>query len=247
MKYAIISDLHANLEALRAVLDDAAPRADAVVCLGDVVGYNADPHACLRRVRETCAVVIAGNHDQAACGVRRYDDFNDWAREAMDWTRQRLSAAELGYLNALPETAPFGNGWLAAHGSPRDTDEYLFDALGFEVAFDHLRRLRPDVRGCFVGHTHLPMIWACSSDGRVEQVGAESQTVTLDPTCRYVVNPGSVGQPRDGSPLAAYAILDEAAATVEFRRVAYDIVAAQEKIYDAMLPPLLAERLAIGR
>ena len=247
MKYAIISDLHANLEALRAVLDDASSKADAVVCLGDIVGYNADPHACLRRVRETCAVVIAGNHDQAACGVRRYDDFNDWAREAMDWTRQRLSAAELGYLNALPETAPFGNGWLAAHGSPRDTDEYLFDALGFEVAFDHLRRLRPDVRGCFVGHTHLPMIWACSSDGRVEQVGAESQTVTLDPTCRYVVNPGSVGQPRDGSPLAAYAILDEAAATVEFRRVAYDIVAAQEKIYDAMLPPLLAERLAIGR
>ena len=247
MKYAIISDLHANLEALQAVLDDAAPRVDAVVCLGDVVGYNADPHECLRRVRETCAVVIAGNHDQAACGVRRYDDFNDWARQAMDWTRQRLSAAELGYLNALPETAPFGNGWLAAHGSPRDMDEYLFDALGFEVAFDHLRRRRPDVRGCFVGHTHLPMIWACSSDGRVEQVGAESQTVTLDPTCRYVVNPGSVGQPRDGSPLAAYAILDEAAATVEFRRISYDIAAAQEKIYDAMLPPLLAERLAIGR
>ena len=247
MKYAIISDLHANLEALQAVLDDAAPRVDAVVCLGDIVGYNADPHECLRRVRETCAVVIAGNHDQAACGVRRYDDFNDWAREAIDWTRQRLSAAELGYLNALPETAPFGNGWLAAHGSPRDTDEYLFDRLGFEVAFDHLRRLRPDVRGCFVGHTHLPMIWACSSDGRVAQVGAESRTVRLDPACRYVVNPGSVGQPRDGNPLAAYAILDEAAATVEFRRVPYDVAAAQEKIYDAMLPSMLAERLAIGR
>ena len=247
MKYAIISDLHANLEALQAVLADAAPKADAVVCLGDVVGYNADPHKCLRLVRETCAVVIAGNHDQAACGVRRYDDFNDWARQAMDWTRQRLSAAEVAYLHDLPGTAPFGNGWLAAHGSPRDTDEYLFDAPGFDVAFDHLRRLRPDVRGCFVGHTHLPMIWACSSDGRVVQVGAEARTVTLDPAFRYIVNPGSVGQPRDGSPLAAYAILDTAAATVEFRRVAYDIAAAQEKIYDAMLPPLLAERLALGR
>ena len=247
MKYAIISDLHANLEALQAVLEDASPKADAVVCLGDIVGYNANPHECLRLVRETCAVVIAGNHDQAACGVRRYDDFNDWARQAMDWTRQRLSAAEVDYLKVLPGTAPFGNGWLAAHGSPRDTDEYLFDRLGFEVAFDSLRRFRPDVRGCFVGHTHLPMIWECSAEGRVVQVRAESRVVTLDPACRYIVNPGSVGQPRNGNPLAAYAILDEATSRVEFRRVPYDIAAAQEKIYDAMLPPLLAERLAIGR
>ena len=247
MKYAIISDLHANLEALQAVLDDALPRVDAVVCLGDIVGYNANPHECLRLVQETCAVVIAGNHDQAACGVRRYDDFNDWARQAMDWTRQQLSAVEVDYLQALPGSAPFGNGWLAAHGSPRDTDEYLFDALGFEVAFDSLRRLRPEVRGCFVGHTHLPMIWECSSEGRMAQVRVESRTVALDPACRYIVNPGSVGQPRNGNPLAAYAILDEAAATVELRRVPYDVAAAQEKIYDAMLPPLLAERLAIGR
>jgi diadenosine tetraphosphatase ApaH/serine/threonine PP2A family protein phosphatase len=247
VKYAIISDLHANLEALQAVLDDASPKVDAVVCLGDIVGYNANPHECLRIVRETCAVVISGNHDQAACGARRYDDFNDWAREAMDWTRQQLSAAEVGYLRILPGTAPFGNGWLAAHGSPRDTDEYLFDAPGFEMAFDSLRRLRPDMRGCFVGHTHLPMIWACSSEGRVVQVRAESRTVRLDPACRHIVNPGSVGQPRNGNPLAAYAILDEEAVTIEFRRVPYDIPAAQEKIYDAMLPPLLAERLAIGR
>ena len=247
MKYAIISDLHANLEALQAVLDDASSRVDTVVCLGDIVGYNANPHECLRLVRETCAVVIAGNHDQAACGVRRYDDFNEWAREAMDWTRQQLSAAEVGYLKALPGTAPFGNGWLAAHGSPRDTDEYLFDALGFEMAFDSLQRLRPEIRSCFVGHTHVPMIWACSSEGRVVQVRAELRIVRLDPACRYIVNPGSVGQPRSGNPLAAYAILDDETAMVEFRRVPYDIPAAQEKIYDAMLPPLLAERLAIGR
>ncbi len=247
MKYAIISDLHANLEALRAVLADALSKVDAVVCLGDIVGYNANPHECLQLVRETCSIVIAGNHDQAACGVRRYDDFNDWAREAMDWTQQQLSAAEVAYLKGLPGQAPFGDGWLAAHGSPRDTDEYLFDTLGFEVAFDTLRRLRPDVRGCFVGHTHLPMIWECSSAGRVVQVGAASRVVALNPGCRYLVNPGSVGQPRNGNPLAAYAILDEAAATVEFRRLPYDIAAAQEKICDAMLPPLLAERLAIGR
>lgn len=246
MKYAIISDLHGNLEALQAVLDDASRKVDAIVCLGDIVGYNANPRECLRLVRETCALVIAGNHDQAACGVRPYDDFNDWARQAMDWTRAQLSAAEMAYLRGLPCTAPFGEGWLAAHGSPRHTDEYLFDERGFTNAFDSLAGLRPEARGCFVGHTHLPMVWTRGADGRVTPVEVPPRTVTLDATRRYMVNPGSVGQPRNGNPLAAYAILDEAA-SVELRNVPYDVDAAQEKIYDAMLPPLLAERLAIGR
>ena len=247
MKYAIISDLHANLEALQAVLGDALAKVDAVVCLGDIIGYNANPRECLRLVRETCALVIAGNHDQAACGVRAYGDFNDWAREAMDWTRDQLSAADVEYLSGLPGTAPFGGGWVAAHGSPRHTDEYLFDGRGFTAAFGSLRRLQPEARGCFVGHTHLPVIWACDDRGRVTRVEDRSRIVALDPTCHYIVNPGSVGQPRNGNPLAAYAILDEAAFAVELRSVPYDVAAAQEKIYDAMLPPLLAERLAIGR
>ena len=246
MKYAIISDLHGNLEALQAVLEDASGKVDAVVCLGDIVGYNANPRECLRLVRETCALVIAGNHDQAACGVRPYDDFNDWARQAMDWTRGQLSAEEVDYLRGLPCTAPFGGGWLAAHGSPRHTDEYLFDGRGFADAFDSLRRLRPEARGCFVGHTHLPMVWACETTRRVTQVEVPPRVVTLDAAYRYIVNPGSVGQPRNGNPLAAYAILDDPTA-VELRNVPYDVAAAQEKIYDAMLPPLLAERLAIGR
>ena len=209
MKYAIISDLHGNLEALQAVLDDASGKADAVVCLGDIVGYNANPKECLRLVRETCALVIAGNHDQAACGARAYGDFNDWAREAMDWTRDQLSAAEVKYLSGLPATSPFGDGWVAAHGSPRHTDEYLFDERGFNAAFDSLRRLRPEARGCFVGHTHLPMVWAQDAAGRVTQIDVRSRIAALDPTCRYIVNPGSVGQPRNGNPLAAYAMLDE--------------------------------------
>jgi diadenosine tetraphosphatase ApaH/serine/threonine PP2A family protein phosphatase len=247
VKYAIISDLHGNLEALQAVLGDALAKVDAVVCLGDIVGYNANPRECLRLVRETCALVIAGNHDQAACGARGYSDFNDWARQAMDWTRNQLSAAEVEYLGGLPDTAPFGGGWVAAHGSPRHTDEYLFDGPGFNAAFDSLRRLQPEARGCFVGHTHLPMIWAREANGRVTRVEDRSRAVALDPTCRYIVNPGSVGQPRNGTPLAAYAILDEAASAVELCSVPYDVAAAQEKIHDAMLPPLLAERLAIGR
>ncbi|MDE0207001.1 MAG: metallophosphoesterase family protein [Candidatus Tectomicrobia bacterium] len=246
MKYAIISDLHGNLEALQAVLDDAAGKVDAVVCLGDIVGYNANPRECLRLVRETCALVVAGNHDQAACGVRPYDDFNDWARQAMDWTRGQLSTEEVEYLRRLPCTAPFGGGWVAAHGSPRHTDEYLFDGRGFMDAFDSLKRLQPEARGCFVGHTHLPMVWAREATGQVSRIEVPPRTVTLDPARRYIVNPGSVGQPRNGNPLAAYAILDESV-TVELRNVPYDVAAAQEKIYDAMLPPLLAERLAIGR
>ena len=247
MKYAIISDLHANLEALQAVLDDALAKVDAVVCLGDIVGYNANPRECLRLVQETCALVISGNHDQAACGVRLYDDFNEWARQAMDWTRDQLSSSDVAYLRRLPRTAPFGRGWVAAHGSPRHTDEYLFDERGFNAAFDSLGQLQPEASGCFVGHTHLPGIWARDPHGRVTRVEGPSRTVALDPTCRYFVNPGSVGQPRNGNPLAAYAILDEATSAVELRGVVYDVAAAQEKIHDAMLPPLLAERLAIGR
>ena len=247
MKYAIISDLHANLEALQAVLDDALAKVDAVICLGDIVGYNANPRECLRLVQETCALVIAGNHDQAACGVRLYHDFNEWARQAMDWTRDQLTAADADYLRGLPVTAPFGGGWVAAHGSPRHTDEYLFDERGFYDAFYNLGQLKPEARGCFVGHTHLAGIWARDSQGRVTRVEDRSRVVALDPTCRYFVNPGSVGQPRNGNPLAAYAILDQTAPAVELRTVAYDVAAAQEKIHDAMLPPLLAERLAIGR
>lgn len=247
MKYAIISDLHANLEALEAVLDDARPRVDAFVCLGDIVGYNADPKACLRLVQEVCQVVIAGNHDQAACGIRSYYDFSEYARAAMDWTREQLTTDEQQYLYDLPTTSPFGTGWLAAHGSPRDTDEYLFHTQQFDEIFAHLHYDYPGLYGCFIGHTHLPMIWQCTPEGEVSPAEVESLTVPLEPTRRYIINPGSVGQPRYGDSASSYVVLDEEAMTAEFRFVNYDVAATQEKIYDAMLPSVLAERLAVGQ
>jgi diadenosine tetraphosphatase ApaH/serine/threonine PP2A family protein phosphatase len=246
MKYAIISDVHANLEALQAVLADARPAVDQFICLGDVVGYNASPHECLEIIQTVCALVVIGNHDQAAVGLRSYDDFNEYASAAIDWTRTQLTAGEQAYLRRLPQTAPFGAAWLAAHGSPRDTDEYLFQADDFRASFHYLQQHLPAVRGCFVGHTHLPMVWQCTPDGKVSALQTQSLTVPLHPTCRYIINPGSVGQPRYGGPDATYVLFDETALTVEFRLVSYAVDTTQEKIYDAGLPPFLAERLAVG-
>ena len=247
MKYAIISDLHANLEALEAVLADMQPHAEAVICLGDIVGYNANPTECLALVQQVCDVVIAGNHDQAACGLRLYDDFSEYAREAMHWTRTQLTPAWKQYLGSLPNTAQFGGCWLAAHGSPRDTDEYLFHELHFQEAFAYLYECMPEIRGCFIGHTHVPTIWECTPEGVVAPAEVTSLTVPLHPRRRYIINPGSVGQPRYGNPAASYALLDDEALTVEFRFVTYDVATAQDKIYDALLPLPLAERLALGQ
>jgi predicted phosphodiesterase len=246
MKYAIISDIHANLEALEAVLADAQPDADRVICLGDIVGYNANPQECLHLVQRVCTLVIAGNHDLAAVGLRPYDDFNEYASAAIDWTKLQLTPEEQAYLRNLPLIAPFDTGWLAAHGSPRHTDEYLFRAEEFQQSFAYLQHRLPEVHGCFVGHTHLPMVWQCTSTGDVHAVESDALTVELDPACRYIINPGSVGQPRYGGPEATYVLLDDTARTVEFRFVAYEVDTTQEKIYDAGLPPYLAERLAIG-
>jgi diadenosine tetraphosphatase ApaH/serine/threonine PP2A family protein phosphatase len=247
MRYAIISDIHANLEALEAVLADAQSYTDTFICLGDIVGYNANPNECLKLTQDMCSLIVVGNHDQAAVGIRPYDDFNEYAAEAIKWTSNQLTPAGRTYLQSLPRTATFGKSWLAAHGSPRDTDEYLLYTTQFRASFVYLQQQTPEVHCCFVGHTHLPMIWSCTPEGGVSAVDMPSLTMTLDPGCRYIVNPGSVGQPRSGNSAATYVLLDDETRTVEFRFITYDIDAAQEKIYDAGLPLYLAERLAEGR
>ncbi len=248
MKYAIISDIHANIEALQAVIDDAREQVDTFVCLGDIVGYNASPSECLNLVQELCEVIIVGNHDQATCGTRTYDDFNPYAQEAINWTKEQLTPDDLTYLADLSLTEVFAKHYLAAHGSPRHTDEYLLHPQRIQQNFAYLIKNMPRIHCCFVGHTHVPMIWQCSEEGiisPVEKIG--SDTVQLDPSRRYIINPGSVGQPRHGDPASSYLILDDDRLTATFRAISYDIEATQDKIYDAMLPIPLAERLELGR
>jgi diadenosine tetraphosphatase ApaH/serine/threonine PP2A family protein phosphatase len=248
MRYAIISDIHANIEALQAVIEHAKPQVDQFVCLGDIVGYNASPNECLQLMRELCEVIIVGNHDQATAGTRTYDDFNSYAQAAIDWTKTQLDAEAITFLANLTPTAVFGTHNLAAHGSPRHTDEYLLHPQAIQQNFAYLIKKMPKIHCCFVGHTHVPMIWQCSEERIVSPVEKiKSDTVRLDPSRRYIINPGSVGQPRHGDPASSYLILDDEALTATFCAVPYDIATTQDKIYDALLPIPLAERLEVGR
>jgi diadenosine tetraphosphatase ApaH/serine/threonine PP2A family protein phosphatase len=240
VRYAVLSDVHANLEALEAVLADAAPRAGGVLCLGDVVGYGADPEACVELLATRGQVLVAGNHEHGVAGLLDLDWFNPWARAAAEWTRERLDDAHRAWLGALPLTAEVGDATLA-HASPDRPDEweYLVSAEdGFAVFGAFATRL------CFVGHSHLPGVWSLGSSGPAFEPG--SVEIALEAGRRYLVNVGSVGQPRDRDPRAAYALWDAEAGRVEIRRVAYDVATARRKITEAGLPQFLAERLAAG-
>lgn len=241
MRYAILSDIHANLEALRAVLTDAGERADAMLCLGDVVGYGADPEACIDLVAERCQAVVAGNHEYAVTGRLDLDWFNPYARVAAEWTQGRLTDDERAWLGALPLVRELEDATLV-HASPAHPDEweYLIQADDGFAAFPAFA-----TRLCFVGHSHLPGAWVQGSWGHEHEPAVTE--VAIEPGCRYIVNVGSVGQPRDRDPRAAYALWDSERRRVTVRRVAYDVERARDKIMAARLPRSLADRLADGR
>lgn len=241
MRYAILSDIHGNLEALRAVLGDADGRADAVLCLGDVVGYGADPEGCVEAIAERCLVVVAGNHDHAVAGRLDLDWFNPAARAAIEWTAACMGDRHRCWLGALPLVRRVEEATLV-HASPARPEawDYLLSAADGHAAF---RALATPL--CFVGHSHLPAVWEQGPTGRRFEPGPTA--VAIAPGCRYIVNAGSVGQPRDRDPRAAWALWDSAAGRVTIRRVAYDVAAARRKIEDAGLPRFLADRLAVGR
>jgi diadenosine tetraphosphatase ApaH/serine/threonine PP2A family protein phosphatase len=247
MRYLVMTDIHANLEALDACLADAEARAyEAMLVLGDVVGYGADPNAVIARVRaQRPAAIVRGNHDKVACGIEQAEGFNVVAKSAAVWTLDALTPENRAWLADLPEGPQVVDDLIEiCHGSPFDEDAYIFDEL------DALRALRASTRPlCLFGHTHYPVTFELSgtgSDSHGLSASAEMQ-VTLRPGSKYLVNPGSVGQPRDSDPRAAYAIVDTVQRQVDFFRVRYSVEEAQAKVIKAGLPEALAHRLAFGR
>lgn len=240
MRFAIISDLHANLEATEAVLSDAQAReCTQFVCLGDLVGYNANPHECVEIVRAMDCPVVKGNHDEQAALTESSRDFNELAEQAISWTRANLNEADkqwLGDLRLRRQVRDF----TIVHATLDTPAEwgYVFNNLDAVASFTYQHTTI-----CFFGHTHVA--GAFVRDGGVKRVKAEQ--LMIEAGKKYFINTGSVGQPRDGDPRAAYCIYDTEKNVVEQRRLKYDLPATQRKIIQAGLPRLLAERLELGR
>jgi diadenosine tetraphosphatase ApaH/serine/threonine PP2A family protein phosphatase len=244
MRYLIISDIHANLEALEATLA-ASGDWDRVLVLGDLIGYGADPNAVVERVRALPgATFIRGNHDKVGAGLASVEGFNHLARQAITWTAAALTPQNRAWVAALAE-GPLVIDDLTeiCHGAPFDEDVYIFDDLDARRALRVLQRSL-----CLFGHTHVPAIF--SFDGDLQMIGpprGDASTLTLKDEVKYLVNVGAVGQPRDGDPRAAFGILDTVTRQLTVKRTAYDVAAAQAKILAAGLPEVLAQRLAVGR
>ncbi|MBI5281814.1 MAG: metallophosphoesterase family protein [Candidatus Solibacter usitatus] len=246
MRRLILSDIHSNLEALETVLRHAEGGYDQVVCCGDVAGYNASPVEVAAWAREHAGVIVRGNHDRACGGIEDLEWFNPAARIAAIWSMNELGEDAQEWLRALPAGPLSFDTFQLCHGSPGGEDDYLADGHDVEPLKDLLTR-----RICFAGHTHIQTGWSWQRGGlqRLPRPAPsqEERVIDLDPDYLYLVNPGSVGQPRDGDPRAAYAIWDDAGHLLYFRRARYNVRAAQMRIMDAGLPPSLADRLALGR
>jgi len=242
MRYAIFSDVHGNLEAFEAVLKSArSERIDAYLCAGDIVGYGANPNECVELVRSVAAVTVAGNHDYASVGLSAGQDMNFEAQAAVDWTRQHLLESSRAYLSALPlvrETQEL----TMVHGSLDDPQDfhYLVNVFNCAATFDLLQTSL-----CFIGHTHVPVIFIedpVTGDFHYMDV----PEAVLDPRKKYIINVGSVGQPRDSIVHAAYCIFDSEARRISMKRVSYEVFRARQKIVDAGLPRFLGDRLLTG-
>ncbi len=250
MRFAIFSDIHANLEAFEAVMADAkARKCTHFVCLGDVVGYNANPHECVERVREMDCPIVKGNHDEQALLGESSRDFNELAEHAIAWTREHLPNEDKEWLGNLKlqrqmrvpaEVSAKAGDFTIVHAT-LDTPEqwgYVFNNLDAAASFNYQH-----TPICFFGHTHVPVAFV--RDDGIQRMAIEH--LRIDPGKKYFINVGSVGQPRDRDWRAAYCIYDVESNDVEQRRVKYDLATTQKKIIKAGLPPLLAERLAIGK
>jgi len=251
VRILLLSDIHANLEALEACMA-AAPAFDMVVNLGDIVGYGASPNEVAVRARGLGEIFVRGNHDKAATGLIGLEDFNPLAAAAATWTREQLTPENLEWLRSLPHGPVELTGFpavLLVHGSPNDEDEYV---VSFGDALASLLTLAAPLT--FFGHTHLQGGFFVNGSGgdsfrpQYRTVGqAESVALQLKAETQYLINPGSVGQPRDGDWRAAFALFDTDAQIIHFHRTPYNLKAAQDRIFGAKLPARLATRLAAGR
>lgn len=244
MRCLVLSDIHANLAALDTVLADSG-RFDFIWCLGDVIGYGPDPNECVARLREHPHLCLSGNHDWAALGKIDLRGFNTDARISAEWTQRNLSSASRAYLQALPPYTVEGS-YTLAHGSPRQPIwEYILDPLTADHNFTAFKTTI-----CLVGHTHIPGMFHLpdgSSDGQHCEPRAPLWNKALHLNSgRWIVNPGSVGQPRDGNPNASYAVLDLEENTWEYRRIPYPVQDTQRRMREQGLPLRLIERLAQG-
>jgi len=243
MRYVVVSDIHGNFPALQAVLADAQPF-DAVLCLGDIVGYGPNPNECIERIQDFEYTAIAGNHDWGAIGRVDLYIFNDDARKALNWTRQELTPENAKFVADLPKMMRVGSQILLSHGSPREPIwEYLVDMRSSKENF-----LKFDFDLCLVGHTHLPMLFEWEAEDKHVHISLPEVGSPLNLAgTRFIINPGSVGQPRDGNPHASYGILDTEAWTWEPRRVEYAVEITQERMRARKLPPRLIDRISVGR
>lgn len=240
MKTLILSDIHANLEALTTALDQA--EYDQVWILGDLVGYGANPNEVIEVVRGLKpALIVRGNHDKACGGLSDLESFSDLAREAAIWTRGQLNPQSLDYLRQLRQGPLTDGEWAVSHGSPLDEDEYL---ISDEQVWRQM--FKTPQKACFFGHTHVPILYRRS--GRLRQAFYlnDSVEVHLDDQSRYFINPGSIGQPRDGDPRGCLALFDTESAHLRIIKFAYPIEKAARRILQAGLPEYLAQRLFLG-
>jgi predicted phosphodiesterase len=244
VRYLILSDIHSNWEALQAILAHAQNAYERIVCCGDLVGYGADPDAVTEWVQQNVPSVVRGNHDKACAGLEDLEWFNPVARTSALWTMSVMKSKNLDYLRDLPKGPEQINGFQILHGSPVDEDEYI-------VTERDVAQIAPYLESSvsFFGHTHLQGGFLCHRNGvkRLEAPeDSDAAAYELEKDQTYFINAGSVGQPRDGDPRAAYAVYEPSARLVTFFRAGYDIASAQKKILDAGLPEILAARLDQG-
>lgn len=244
MRTAIISDVHGNLPAFTSFLEISEKLdTERILCLGDIVGYNPWPNECIDIMRERGIQCVMGNHDRVACGEEYPESFNQAAREAILWTRDVLRESNRKYLAALPETIVVDKKYLLVHGSPRDPNEYIFT---HSSVLDNIEFMKSEFEKslCFFGHTHV--VFAVYEDrGKIEMLQGESFPIEKEKG--YLINPGSIGQPRDGDPRAAFLIYDEVKQEIKFHRFAYNINSVYEAVIDAGIDSYLGKRLFLGR